>query len=135
MKYLLPIEIGEYFLFTTTFIFITGVILFYNRDYITSFFIFSLVFTSINFWRNPQYDLRRTVDMTMCKILALYFLINSINFHEFNRVLYECILLVIIIFTIIENSLWTINSNKWVIFHLAIHIYTAYFTLFIYYVL
>jgi hypothetical protein len=135
MNYPLPIEIREYFLFTTTFIFITGVITYYNRDYITSFFIFSLVFTSINFWRNPQYGLRRTVDMTMCKIIALYFLINSISFHEFNRVLYECILLVFIIFTIAENMLWSIDSNKWVIFHLAIHIYMAYFPLFIYYVL
>ena len=135
MKYPLPIEIREYFLFTIMFIFITGIITFYKKDYITSFFVFCLVFTSINFWRNPLYDIRRTIDMTMCKILGIFLLINSITFNEFNRVLYECIIISLLSFTLIENILWILDNYQWVIFHLAIHIYTFYFILFIYYVL
>ena len=134
-KEICPREFCEYFLFTTIFIFITGCIMFYNKDYVTSLFIFSLAFTSINFWRNPQFDYRRTIDMTMCKIVIIFFLISSVNFPEFNRVLYECIVITFIIFTIIENILWAFDNYQWIIFHLAIHIYTAYFVLFIYYVL
>lgn len=135
MNYPLPVEIREYFLFTTILIFITGLIMFYKRDYVSALFVFGLVFTSFNFWRNPLYDIRRTLDMTMCKIITIFFVIASINFHEFNRMLYYSIVITFIIYTIIENILWMFNSNKWVIFHLALHIYTAYFLLFIYYVL
>jgi len=134
-KEICPKEFCEYFLFTTMFIFLSGCVMFYNKDYISSFFVFTLVFTSINFWRNPKFDFRRTADMTMCKIIGVFFLITSINFHEFNRTLYECILLVFIIFTICENVLWYFDNHQWVIFHLAIHIYMAYFSMFIYYVL
>ena len=130
-----PKEFCEYFLFTTIFIFITGCIMFYNNDYISSLFVFALVFTSINFWRNPRFDYRRTVDMTMCKILGVFLLINSINFPEFNRLLYECIVITFLIFTLIENLLWAFGNHQWVIFHLGMHIYTAYFLLFVYYVL
>lgn len=135
MNYPIPFEICEYFLFTTTFIFISGVILFYNKDYITAFLVFSLVFTSINFWRNPRYDIRRSIDMTMCNILGIFLLLVSVCFEEFNRVLYDCVVIVLHVFTLIENILWAFDNNQWVIFHLAIHIYTAYFLIFIYYFL
>lgn len=135
MNYNCPHEISEYLLCSSLLIGITSVVLFYNKDYITFIFIFILFITSINFWRNPQYNIRRTVDMTMCKLTALYMFINTIHLHEFNRVLYQCIFLVFIIYNIIENLLWFFNSNQWVIFHMALHIYTFYFTIFIYYVL
>ena len=135
MNYNCPRQISEYLLCSSLLIGITSAVSFYNKDYITFIFIFTLFITSINFWRNPQYSIRRTVDMTMCKLLGLYFFISSISFHEFNRVLYECIVLVFIMYNIIENVLWLFNNNQWVIFHMAIHIYTFYFTIFIYYVL
>jgi len=134
-KEICPKEFCEYFLFTTIFIFLSGCVMFYNKNYVSSFFVFALVFTSINFWRKPRFDYRRTIDMTMCKIISLFFLINTLYFHEFNRVFYHCVLLSLIIFNIIENVLWHFDSNKWIIFHLAVHIYMAYFSIFIYYVL
>ena len=134
-KEICPKECCEYFLFTSTYIFISGCIMFYNKDYISSMVVFALVFTSINFWRNPQFGYRRTIDMTMCKILGVFLLINSINFQEFNRVLYECIIVTFLTYSFIENILWSFNNHQWIIFHLAMHIYTAYFLVFIYYVL
>jgi hypothetical protein len=73
--------------------------------------------------------------MTMCKIVGIFLLITSINFPEFNRVLYECIVITLLIFTIIEHTLWAFDNYQWIIFHLAIHIYAGYFLIFIYYVL
>jgi len=135
MKYPIPREISEYFLYSSFLILIAAIITFYNKDYLTSFIIFCLFFTSINFWRNPLYNIHRTLDMTMCKILATFFIISSFTFCECNRVLFDCALLVCLIYNIIENILWIFDSNKWVIFHLAIHIYVFYFIIFIYYIL
>ena len=135
MDYPLPNKISDYLLCTSILIGLTALITFYNKDYITSILVFSLFLTSINFWRNPQYGIRRTIDMTLCKIICLFFLVSCLYFHEFNRVLYECIVLTLIFFSIIENLLWFFNSHKWVVFHLAIHIYMSYFTIFIYYIL
>ena len=135
MNYPIPREISEYFLCSSLFIFIVATTTFYNNDYITSFFMTCLFSTSINFWRNPQYNIHRTLDMAMCKIIGIFFIINSFTFCEFSRVLFECVILVAVLFNITENILWLCDSNKWVIFHLAIHIYVSYFILFIYYIL
>jgi hypothetical protein len=135
MNYPIPREFSEYLLWTSFLIGIAGFITYYKGDYITSFFVFCMFFTSINFWRNPQYNFHRTLDMTMCKILGIFFILNSFTFCEFNRVLYECILFVGLIYNIIENILWVCDSHKWIIFHLAMHIYVSYFIIFIYYIL
>jgi len=135
MKYPISREISEYLFFSSFLIGIPATITYYNRDYITSFFISSLFFTSINFWRNPQYNMHRTLDMTMCKIIMVFFIINSFTFCEFNRVLFNFVLFMCILYNIIENILWIFDSNKWIIFHLAMHLYVSYFIIFIYYIL
>jgi hypothetical protein len=135
MNYPIPREFSEYLLCTSFLIGLSGAVTYYNMDYITSFFVFCMFFTSINFWRNPQYNLHRALDMSMCKILGIFFIINSFTFCEFNRILYECVLLTGIIYNIIENILWVYGSDKWIIFHMAMHIYVSYFIIFIYYIL
>ena len=135
MKYPVSREISEYFFCSSFLIGIAACITYYNRDYITSLFVFCMFFTSINFWRNPLYNIHRTLDMTMCKILMLFFIISSFTFCEFKRVLFECVLFVALLFNITENILWIYDSHKWIIFHLAIHIYVSYFIIFIYYIL
>ena len=135
MNYPIAIEIREYFLCYSLLILITSLVMFYNKDYTIAFFLFILFITSINFWRNPMYDIRRTMDMTMCKIIAIFFFINSFTVDEFNRLLTYCVLLVFIIFNTIEFILWYFDNYQWVIFHLAMHIYMAYFPLLLYYVL
>ena len=85
MDYPLPNKISDYLLCTSILIGLTALITFYNKDYITSILVFSLFLTSINFWRNPQYGIRRTIDMTLCKIICLFFLVSCLYFHEFNR--------------------------------------------------
>ena len=135
MKYPIPRELSDTLFCSSFLIFIAACITCYNMHYLTTFFGFCLFFTSINFWRNPQYNFRRTLDMTMCKCMMIFFIITSFTFCEFDRVLFLSILFVVILFNIIENILWVFDSYKWLIFHLAMHIYVSYFIIFIYYIL
>jgi len=135
MNYPIPREFSDSLFCTSFLILIASCITYYNRDYMTSFCGFCLFFTSINFWRNPQYNFHRTLDMTMCKFIMIFFIITSFTLCEFDRVLFQSILFVVILFNIVENILWLLDSHKWVIFHLAMHIYVSYFIIFIYYIL
>ena len=100
-----------------------------NDKYISIYFCL-LFLTSINYWRRPEYGLRRNIDLCIVyigefAILYQLFLLKS----EFDRHVVLSILLCVILFYIIEHILVYFKSLKWIIFHMAIHMYSS-FTIF-----
>jgi hypothetical protein len=122
------------FLFYSSFMIgISACIAFYMQDTILMIFLFLLFLTSINYWRKPEYGLRRQIDMTLCGICTFYFVTVAFLFlPEFNRVMYVNTAICVGVFYIFEYVLSYKRSVKWIVFHMAMHIYTAFFSVIIF---
>ena len=122
------------YLFYTSFLFFICSLLFFLYDFLlSSIIIFILFLSSINHWRNPQYNFHRTIDMIIVIIIGNFYIINSFYKNEFCRVLYINLAISIVIFYILEFVLDFYKNNQWIIFHMAIHIYgTCIFILFLF---
>ena len=96
-----------------------------NDIYITSYFLVIFI-TSINYWRQPEYGLRRDIDMFMVKfgfgaLLWQLFLLKS----EFSRYCLVSFMICGLFFYLIEHILVYMKSVKWIVFHMAIHMYAS----------
>lgn len=122
------------FLFYSSFMIgISSCIAFYMQDTILTIFLFLLFLTSINYWRKPEHGIRRQIDMFLCGICTVYFIIVSFLFlPEFNRVMYINTAICVGVFYIFEYTLCYIRSIKWIIFHMAMHIYTSFFSVIVF---
>jgi hypothetical protein len=117
------------FLFYSSFMIgISSCLAYYMQDTILTIFLFLLFLTSINYWRKPELGLRRQIDMFLCGFCTIYFIVVSFLFlPEFNRIMYINTAICVGIFYICEYVLCFFKSVKWIIFHMAMHIYTAFF--------
>jgi hypothetical protein len=113
------------FLFYSSFSMLIATIISYimNDIYITSYFLIMFL-TSINYWRRPEYGLRRNIDLFMvkfglCAVLWQVCLLKS----EFTRYCLVYLFICCVFFYIIEHILCYMKSVKWIIFHMAIHMY------------
>jgi hypothetical protein len=112
---------------------ISSCIAFYMQDTILTIFLFLLFLTSINYWRKPEYGLRRQIDMFLCGISLFYFITVSFLFlPEFNRVMYVNTSICVGVFYICEYILCYFKNVKWIVFHMAMHIYTAFFSVIVF---
>lgn len=96
-----------------------------NDLYITVYLIL-LFLTSINLWRQPEYGIRRNIDVTMVSIgwgysLLKLFLLNE----EFNQAIILSLGICIIFFYAFEHLLYYVDSPKWIVFHMALHMYAS----------
>ena len=115
------------FLFFSSFsMAVSAVIAYIMNDFYITVYMFLLCFTSINHWRKPEYGLRRNIDLTIVSIGILYAVLKLFLLkNEFYRV---CLLILGfcgIIFYVLEYILSYLDSPKWIIFHMAIHMYTS----------
>jgi hypothetical protein len=102
-----------------------------NDLYVTLYFLF-LFLSSINHWRKPEYGIRRNIDLFMVYFGASIVILQCCLLKsEFNRFMVVSILFNCIIFFILEYILVYFNSNKWVILHMSIHLYSILMVLFI----
>jgi hypothetical protein len=117
------------FLFYSSFMIgVSACIAYYMQDTILTIFLFLLFLTSINYWRKPEYGLRRQIDMFLCGFCTIYFITVSFLFlPEFNRALYLSAVTCMGVFYIIEYILAYLRNVKWIIFHMAMHIYASFF--------
>jgi hypothetical protein len=96
-----------------------------NDLYITSYFIL-LFLTSINHWRQPEYGLRRNIDLTVVAIGFFYVLLKIFllkdEFHRAGLVILGICGVTMFIF---EYALEYFDSPKWIIFHMTLHIYAS----------
>jgi hypothetical protein len=96
-----------------------------NDLYITVYFLL-LFLTSINHWRKPEYGLRRNIDLTVVGFGFFYALLKIFLLKdEFHRVFLFILGICIIFFFTIEHILEYLDSPKWIIFHMALHIYAS----------
>ena len=120
-------------LFYTSFLFLpSSLVALYMEDRSLTFVYSLLCITSINFWRNPQYGIRRNVDMLLCKIGVVFLVLHACFYQtEFSRCMSLSLLLCITIFYVISLVLAYCAHAMWIVFHAAIHIYCAFCVLFI----
>jgi hypothetical protein len=127
---------SKYLYYSSFLLGISSYISFYFQDYYTFLFMFVLFLSSIQFWRKPDYGLQRDIDMFLCKCIAVYFYMNTLCFYdEFSRTMYIYVFICLFLFLMIEWVLYSLKHKKWIIFHMAIHIYVSFFTPFILYIL
>lgn len=109
----------------------TLIAIYMNDTYITVYFLL-LFLSSINYWRKPEYGLRRNIDLLIVKIGVLIVLSQiCLLKNEFCRYIYTCLAFCSLIFYIIEHILVYMLNVKWIIFHMAIHLYMSLSALFI----
>jgi hypothetical protein len=127
---------SKYLYYSSFLLGISSCVSFYFQDYYTFLFMFVLFLSSIQFWRKPDYGLQRDIDMFLCKCIAVYFYMNTLCFYdEITRTIYSSCFTSILLFYMIEWLLYSLKNKKWIIFHMAIHIYVSFFTPFILYIL
>jgi len=120
----LPYEYSQY-LFTSSFLMgISSCVCLYYKDYLSFFFMFMLFLTSIQFWYKPNYGWRRDLDLFMCKAFSIYFFGNTMFRSEFSQAVYRSGFYSTLFFYLIETILHRFKHKKWIVFHMAIHIYT-----------
>ena len=96
-----------------------------NDLYITVYFLL-LFLTSINHWRKPEYGLRRNIDITVVGFGFFYALFKIFLLKdEFHRVGLIIIGICCVLMYIFEYILEYLDSPKWIIFHMTLHIYAS----------
>ena len=132
--YPIPYKYSKYLFYSSFTMSLTSLIALYFDEGVTSFYYFVLFLTSINFWRKPEYGIRHRMDKTMVYVglgytfFVIYMLLNK----EFYRIVFINMFLCVLIFDIISHTLCMVHSTKWIVFHMAIHIYASLMGLFIF---
>lgn len=123
----LPYKYSKY-LFGSSFLMSgTAIFTLYYDEGITSLYYFLLFLTSINFWRRPEHGFRRQLDQVLVYSGCLYVLYSVflILKTEFQRVTFISLFLSVLLFDIAEIILCYFNSTKWIVFHMAMHLYVS----------
>jgi len=132
----IPYSYSKYLYFSSHLIGLSSCVSLYYQDYITFLFMFALFMSSLRFWSKPDYGWVRNMDMFLCKCIAVYFYMNVLCYYdEYCRVVGFYCMMSNLFFYIVELILCSLKSNKWIIFHMFIHIHVSFFTPFILYIL
>jgi len=92
-----------------------------------------LLFTSINYWRNAAYGIRRYIDITVVMITSCYFVIESIKRQPITNLVIICFYLIcIVVFYIFEHIFFYLQNPKWIVMHMTMHIYFIVMVLYYY---
>jgi len=124
--HLLPMsyDYSKFLFFSSFSIGISAVIAYIMNDLYISVYLLLLFLTSINHWRKPEYGLRRNIDLTVVSFGGLYALLNIFLLKdEFYRVGLLIILFCAFVFYILEHIMSYFDSPKWIVIHMALHIY------------
>jgi len=121
------------FLFYSSFSMLVSVIIaiIVNDIYVTCYFLL-LFLTSINYWRRPEYGLRRNIDLFVvrCGMIIVFYQVCLLK-NEFCRFIFLSMAFCSTMFFVVENILSYLNIIQWIIFHMAIHLYMSLAALFI----
>jgi len=123
----LPYKYSKYLFCSSFLMSVTALVTLYHDEGITSLYYFLLFLTSINFWRRPEHGFRRQLDQLLIYSGCLYVFYNVflVLKTEFQRVTFISLFACVLIFDIIEIVLCYFNSTKWIIFHMAMHLYVS----------
>jgi hypothetical protein len=129
---LLPLSYSKFLFYSSFSMLISAIISIMVNDLYVSIYLLLLFLTSINYWRRPEYGLRRNIDMFVVKfgIFTVFYQVCLLK-NELCRFIFLSIAFCSTIFYIIEHILSYYNSLKWVIFHMTIHLYMSLAVLFV----
>lgn len=131
IDYVIPHKNGftDYLYYTSYFIGLSSLVSYYHGDYTTFLFMFFLFLTSINYWKNPSYGIRRNVDLFLVKMINVYFYGTTLVYSdEFcHQVFVNCLYHVLFLY-FIEHLYVYANHKHWVVLHMMIHVYLSFFT-------
>lgn len=126
----------EYIYYTSYLIGLSSMICLYYGDMSTFFMMFALFLTSIHFWYNPSYGIGRDVDLFLSKFIVVYFYGITILYHnEYCRDVFVYVVYQVAFLYFVEHILIYLQNSQWIALHMMIHIYLAFFTPFILYIL
>jgi hypothetical protein len=132
-NYPLPYKYSKYLVYSSYCMSITALVSLYCDECITSIYFFVLFLTSINFWKKPEYGIRHKLDKLLVYIgvIYLFFYEYVLLNKEFYRTMFMYIFICVLFFFMVEHILCYFYSTKWIIFHMAIHIYASMMGIFI----
>jgi len=122
----------KYLLCSSFFMLFSSVICYIKNDIYKFIYYIILFLTSINFWRDPIHGLRRNTDICVVYLgviftmSQLYLLKNDFYMYCVVSMVFCCLM-----FYIMEIICVKYNSNKWIIFHMTLHLYASLLVVFI----
>jgi hypothetical protein len=117
-------DYSKYLLYSSYLIVISAVIAYIMNKVYAFVYLILLFITSVNYWRKPEYGLRRNIDLGAVSIGSLYTILNLFLLkNEFHRVGLLIIFFCCFVLFILEHILDYLNSPKWIVVHMILHIY------------
>jgi len=114
--------------YTSYFFLVASMVSYAYHDVLSSMFFLALFMTSINHWRNPCFGFNRIIDITCCCLILVYmYLLFLLNYGSFHMIVFEIILTIIVFVLLMEWIFYVMGHPFWIVFHLIIHTYAAYF--------
>jgi hypothetical protein len=129
---LIPNNYSKFLFYSSFSMLISAIIAIIINDlYVTVYFLL-LFLTSINYWRRPEYGLRRNIDLFVvnCGIIIVFWQVCLLK-DEFCQYMFLVLCACTVVFYIIEHILQHYNNLQWIIFHMAIHLYASLSALFV----
>jgi len=125
---LLPMsyEYSQYMIYSSFSFLITTILAYMANDIPVAIYFLVIFITSINYWRHSDYGIRRDVDMVMAKISFILFIKKLCLSNEFQFVYFISYYICGLMFYAMEQILVYYKNIKWIIFHMAIHIYISF---------
>jgi hypothetical protein len=131
-KLIMPIQYSKFLFYSSFSMLISAIIAIIINDIYVTIYFFILFLTSINYWRRPEYGLRRNIDLFVvnCGIVIVFYQVCLLK-NEFCRFVFFSMSICSAVFYIIENILEYNKNLQWIIFHMAIHLYVSLSALFV----
>ena len=131
-KSIIPIYYSKFLFLSSFSMLISAIIAVIINDVYVTLYFFILFLTSINYWRKPEYGLRRNIDLFVvnCGIILVFYQVCLLK-NEFCRFMFLSLAFCSLIFYIIEHILTYFNNLQWIIFHMTIHLYMSLTALFV----
>jgi len=120
----LPYEYSKYLFMSSFLMGASSLMCLYYKDYVTFLFLFLLFLSSIQFWRKPEIGWRRSIDLWMCKLVALYLYGNTMFCDEYTRTVYLNGFYSMVFLFFMSHLYYYFKQKQWIIFHMTIHLYT-----------
>ena len=130
--FLNQVEYKKYLFCSSFCMLFASIISYIKNDSYKGIYYIILFLTSINFWRDPIYGIRRNMDLFIV-YFGIPFTLTQLYLLQNDFYMY-CILsmcLCCLVFFIMEFICVKYLSNKWVIFHMTLHLYASLLVVFI----
>jgi hypothetical protein len=131
-KLIMPLSYSKFLFYSSFSMLISAIIAIILNDVYVTIYFFILFLSSINYWRRPEYGLRRDIDLFVvkCGVIIVFYQVCLLK-NEFCRFVFLSLSFCSTIFFIIEHILVYYNNLQWIIFHMTIHLYMSLTALFV----